>query len=436
VLARTCQSWTAAFAIALAGCAASPPPIADRAPRAPAADDPAFRVDAPAWLLAGDALTPAQDVVEVAVRAPAGVEVVDAWLADRPGVRLTREGDAFVGALDAAGLAPGDHDLLLAADASDAAFARRVVRRGHALYVVVSTDWDDPDNPDESLALQEELHVLHPALRITHLVGPYTFTDPDLSSARADALAAWVRDQRDRHGDEIGLHLHPWCSFVEDADVTCRDVPSTVHVYDRTGYTVQLAAYEPAELDALFALGDRIFAEHGLGKPTSFRAGGWTADADVLAALGRAGYLVDSSALNWARMEEWSGVGNGVLYEWNKAAWSSIGDTSQPYRPSTRDVLAAGLPNVGVLEAPDNGILVDYVTAGEMIEIFDANLGDGPLAAPRAYSIGYHPPNFDRAYADRMHGALDHVDDHLAADHAGPAVYVRMSDLATVWPEP
>ena len=50
----------------------------------------------------------------------------------------------------------------------------------------------------------------------------------------------------------------------------------------------------------------------------------------------------------------------------------------------------------------ENGALVDYVTADEMIAVFQANWPGGALAAPRDLTIGYHPPNFSETYKARI----------------------------------
>jgi len=89
-----------------------------------------------------------------------------------------------------------------------------------------------------------------------------------------------------------------------------------------------------------------------------------------------------------------------------------------------------------VLEVPNNGILVDYVRADEMIEIFEANWSGGHLDAPRVYSIGYHPPNFSEVYKTRIHDALSHVDQFLVSADLGPVVYTTLTDLARAWPPP
>jgi hypothetical protein len=411
-------------------------------PAAPDQNDPAFRIARVRdWLLVGNALTPGQDDIEVQVFAPDGTDAVDVWLDDQPGVRLTHsdEGD-FRGILDAADLEAGEHELLLGEGGADVAFARLIIHRTHPLYVVVSTDWDDADNPDASLELQAQLHEDHAELRLTHFVGPYTFTDETVPPERRAELADWVLGMRDDFGDEIGLHIHPWCSFVDTTDVTCRTEPSTVYDEgDDTGYTVMCSAYTEEEFTDLLLASDDLFEEAGLGKATSFRAGGWTADLGTLHALAAAGYVADTSANNWARMEEWNQPlsGNGVLYDWNMQHWASIDDTSQPYYPSEDDILATGAPAVSVLEVPDNGILVDYVSAAEMIEIFDANWdGTTALAQPVAYSIGYHPPNFNVDYQDRIDDALRHADQFLASQGTGPVVYATLSELTQVWPAP
>jgi hypothetical protein len=425
----------ASVLLLLAACSSGPPAPAEDPPAAPAENDPAYTVHGlHEWLLVGNALTPGQDELTIQVLAPEGTEYVDLWIDGGPGQRI---GDApsFVDSFDVSDLAAGEHEVLLAADGAATAFARHVVRRSHPLYVLMTTDWDDADNPDSSLVLQDELRALFPELVVTHFVGPYTFTDPAITEERRTVQIDWVKQQRDTHGDEIGLHIHPYCNFVDTTEVACRAEPSTVYAGgDPSGYTVMVSAYTREEFTELLLAADALFEANGLGKPTSFRAGGWTAEINTLQSLADAGYLTDTSALNWQYLEEWMGVQNGVLYTWNMSHWASIGDTSQPYYPAEADILSPGDPDVGVLELPDNGALVDYVTAEEMIAIFDANFDRTPLMEPRAFSIGYHPPNFSVLYQTRLRDTLFHVQDFLASYHDGPVVYARQSDMVQVWP--
>ena len=356
------------------------------------------------------------------------------WIDGQAGVRLVDTGADFRIAVDIAAVAAGEREVLLAADGSTAAFARLTFNRSHPLYVMVGTDWDDPDNSDTSLSLQEELHAEHAELELTHFVGPYTFTAPEVSVERRAVLATWLKEMRDSHGDEIAVHIHPWCNFVDTTEVTCRTQPSVVYdAGDESGYTVESAAYTTAEYTALLLATDALFEANGLGKPTSFRAGAWTADLSTLQAVVAAGYTVDSNAYNWERMEEWIGVGNGDFYEWVKDMWAPIGDTSQPYFPSLADIAVAGEPALPLLEIPLNGVMVDYVTSTEMIEIFAANWDGSALAAPLAYVIGFHPSNFVQQYKTHMTLALDHVDDYLASYDRGPVVYATMQEMTLVW---
>lgn len=415
----------------LAACGSS----AGERPSAPADNDPAFAVDLPGWTLVGDGLTEAQTSLPVAVTAPDGVSSVVAWIEGIDGVELALSGDQFVGDVPIDHLPVGAHQIILAADGAGTGFAALTFRRSHALYVLVGTDWDDPDNSETSYMLQEDLHARYPELLITHFAAPYTFTDPEVTQERRDVVAAWLNEQRDTHGDEIGLHIHPYCNFVESAGLTCKTEPSSVYAQgDTSGYTVMVGAYDRADFTTLLAHADQLFADAGLPKPTSFRAGGWTAEAHTLQALADAGYVADTSALNWGRMEEWMGQGNGVLYDWNSTQWSTIGDTSQPYYPSFGDIQSEAGEAIGVLEVPDNGIMVDYVSGYEMEDIFNANFDGEPLAEPRQVTFGYHPSNYIQFYHEGLVYALDLIDPQRASAGAGPVVYARLSDLTRVWP--
>jgi hypothetical protein len=389
------------------------------------------------WYAIGNGITAGQDTLEVAVTAPSTARHVDMWVDQMPGVRLTADGGVFRASADISALGPGPHRLLLASNGKRKAFAKIDFIRSHPMYVFVSTDWDAADNSDASLARQERLHQAHSELKITHFVGPYTFTEPSVPASRAELLVDWVKTMRDRHGDEIGLHIHPYCSFVNASGVTCRTEPSFSEPSgDSTGYTVVVASYTKEEMSQLLASAIAMFAEHGLGRPTGFRAGGWTVQTHTLQALAENGFVADGSPANWSRLEEWKDEPGAALYPWCKQNWSTMSDTSQPYYPSESNILSSSLPVLPILEVPDNGLLVDYVTGEEMIEIFTENWDGQALQTPRLISIGYHPPNFSEAFKQRMDGALTHMDQYLLSQDKGPVVYARMSDLPVVWPMP
>jgi hypothetical protein len=266
---------------------------------------------------------------------------------------------------------------------------------------------------------------------VTQFFAPYHYTDPQVTSSRKQQIDAWIKQQRDEFGDEIGVHIHGWCHFVSTAGVPCKTTES-FYKDDGSGYTTILAAYSEADMTSILQESLAVYEENGLGTPTSFRAGGWTADVKVLRALAATGFTVDTSAVPADRwLATWKAYD---LYSWTTSHWNGITETSQPYFPLESNPAEAD-PNkaLPILEVPDNGVLVDYVTGDDMTMIYDLNHDGGPLEVPTLYQVGWHPPNFSSEYLDRMEQALTHVDEHLFEHDLGPAVYVNISELTRVW---
>ncbi|MEC4748865.1 hypothetical protein [Methylomicrobium sp. Wu6] len=304
---------------------------------------------------------------------------------------------------------------------------------------MLTTDWDTSDSRDSVLKLHEKLHLQHPSLKITHFLGPYTFTDRKLSPARQSYLADWMILLRRSFQDEIGLHIHPYCNFVNTVrGVHCRFKPSdTFRRGDSSGYTVLSSAYSETEFLHLLKAADALFVAHGLGKPTSFRTGSWAAGPQTLKALAADGFVADSSANNWERIrEESKNDGNGVLYTWNRQHWNAINDRSQPYFPGELEPMSDGVPAIPILEVPDNGSLVDYVTSDEMISIFRSNWQGQPLAKPVTYVFGFHPVSYNKTFHKRIEKTLNYIDRFLAVNGDGPVVYETLSNIAHVFQAP
>jgi hypothetical protein len=412
------------------------PAIRDTRPAIPASNDPAYTIRAVhAWYLVGDAATPGQDLMTIIVEAPPGTDFIDVWAADVAPVRLAEQPDGTFGAqLSIAGVPAGSHDLVLAANGAATAFARTEFRRSAPYYVLVTTDWDFGDPGQNAISYQSALHAEHRELRMTHFVGPYTFTDPQVTAARQTQLVDWLVRQRDMFDDELGLHIHPYCHFVTSAGLPSITDQSTLYAEDLTGYTIKLGAYDRAQTGALLDHAIALFAQHGLGRPRTFRAGGWTATLDTLNALADKGFAADTSALNWARIEEWKDQQSGELYRWNMAQWGPIGDTSQPYWPSRGNVVTSDAPTLPILEVPDNGVMIDYVTLPEMNALFDANWDGEPLAGPAVLMMGFHPAlGFTQSELGRVDGFLDYADQHLSNRDLGPVVYITLGDIVAVY---
>lgn len=392
------------------------------------------------WYLKADGLSEGDSNLAAQLVSAEPLGTLDAWLDGRYVGSQARPSTATTVrefAIDISELEVGAHTLVLSDRDSFARIVEHEFNVSHALYVVVSNDWDTSDNEAIEYERQERLHAGHPELVLTHFVGPYTFTDPAVSETRRDWIVDWLHEQEAQFGDEIGLHVHPYCSFIESAGVTCRSEPVYAENWGRPeGYTVIVGSYTEDEFTQVLQHADDIFEQRGLGKPVTFRAGGWTAELHTLKALANAGYVADTSAVNWARLEEWKDHATAPLYPWNEEHWATITTTSQPYYPSVDDVLSSAGPNLSVLEVPDNGALVDYVTAQEMIEMFHENWPEGSaLEAPTNYSIGYHPPSLSQEFYQRMDDALGHIDSFLYSKDAGPVIYARLRDMPNVnWP--
>ncbi|HEY4178587.1 MAG TPA: hypothetical protein VGM90_17185 [Kofleriaceae bacterium] len=404
-------------------------------PTAPADNDPSYAVTGvEAWYVIDNEATNLDQTMTAYVTAPDGTDTIDAYVADLPVQRLTKQPDGrFALQISVADVPAGAQQVLFSANGDTTAFAAMPFNRSSPYYVLVTTDWDFSDPGANAIHYQDELHQFHPEIRITHFVGPYTFTDPVVTPARQQELVTWLLKQKTDHDDEIGLHIHPYCNFVEDAGVTCITDQSTVYTTDASGYTIKLGAYSHQDVSTLFEHAKTLFMQHGLPEPHTFRAGGWTATLDTLAALSEHGFVADTSALNWARIEEWQGK---ELYRWCMENWNPIGDTSQPYYPSQSNVLASGDVDLPILEIPDNGVMIDYVSLQEMNGIFDANWnGTDVMDSPRTLMMGFHPSTtFSQDEYDRVNHFLEYADMHLASKHDGPVVYITMSDIVTAYP--
>ncbi|MBI5518337.1 MAG: hypothetical protein HY909_31490 [Deltaproteobacteria bacterium] len=396
-------------------------------------DDPRYTVAVSRqWVLKGDGLTAGDRELTVRITPPAGVTRLRASVDSRSAVAAVRGSDGvWTVRLAVDALAPGEHTLKVGAGTSRTPVVTRTFQVSHPAYVVVSTDFDDTRFSDREIARMDELRRRHPRLVYSHFFAPFHYTDPQVSEARKAELERWVKAMRDEHGDELGVHIHGWCHFVTAAGVRCRTEPAFAPG-DTTGYLTVLAAYTEAEMTAQLRYAVEVFQRHGLGRPTSFRAGGWTADLSTLRALEASGYTVDSSAMPPHRIASWRGYN---LYTWNERNWTGITETSQPYFPSEELITrSAPMRPMRILEVPDNGILVDYITGQDMVAVYEQNAPTGrALRAPALFQVGFHPPNFSDNYLARMDMALAHVDRHLHAEDRGPAVYARISDLTRVW---
>ncbi len=84
----------------------------------------------------------------------------------------------------------------------------------------------------------------HPKIRWTHPYNPVANTKP---TPLCEQMEAYVKESRDEHGAEIGVHLHMYRTFVESAVVEYRIRPSVPAKQargssDPSGYSIPMLA--------------------------------------------------------------------------------------------------------------------------------------------------------------------------------------------------
>src|SRR5690242_20062775 len=190
----------ALLAVLVLGCGddapQAPPPPAAHPPAAPPQNAPNFQWQARSWLMAGDGLTPKDETWDVLVAVTDGAGYVDLWVDDTPGQRMQKNPDGTFH-LAVAAPALGDHTVIFAADGASTALAQVPLHVSHAIYTVVSTDWDDSDNSDTNYQLMDQLRMRHPSLVMTQFFGPYVITDTVVAADRRASNIAYMKLQRD-----------------------------------------------------------------------------------------------------------------------------------------------------------------------------------------------------------------------------------------------
>lgn len=239
------------------------------------------------------------------------------------------------------------------------------------LYLTISVDWEGRDLDEENLTVFKNFRSAYPGLPLLHFLNPAYFTKPYEDS---DQVVRKIKSVM-RPQDETGLHIHSWKSLVESSGVTYRHFPKwTPRVYHDSqvracsfsdcGHEVPLWAYSQAEIRQIIRYSKNTLERYGLGRPVSFRAGGWMASPEVISALGAEGFRFDSSAVPADLFR--SQLDGYSIPNWVRQLWPNTTLISQPYQ------LMSG--NYEIYEMPDNGCLADYMTANDMMEVFNKNL--------------------------------------------------------------
>ena len=288
-------------------------------------------------------------------------------------------------------------------------------------YVVWTLDFEGDASGDAELA---NTAAIADGLKIPMSVfwNPRVWTTSQVSMERQDAMLAWTKGRQTR-GDEVALHLHMWTDYVRAAGLVPRAAPSWAGRSD--GYDVPMTAYTEAEQKTLIDYGLKLMADHGLPKPTSFRAGGDIGDAATLRAIAAAGFNADCTAV----AKDSPPIGR-IPNPWTLPAGA------QPYRPSSTDANAAG--DLALLEAPTIGGNTYASTVQSIQPQIRANLRlfapTGSVASERkAITVVSHPGTIvpaERAAIAALLGAFEPL--RYDAD-AGPVRFVTLAQLAKAY---
>ena len=438
------RSWVFALAVAMAACApqtVAPSPSPTARPTATPSPTPGLAAPVATitvgmrhrWQLLPDAFAPAAP--EVAPN-QVGVQFVDDPRAGRPTARVQpggREtpligpttGPNFFGAvIDLKGLIPGTYSVEIVehlTGGTEAVVGKTEFFLSQPEYVIWTLDFEGDASGDAELA---NTAAIADGLKIPMAIfwNPRVWTTSQVSPERQDAMLKWTKERSVR-GDEVALHLHMWTDYIRAAGLVPKTVPSWAGRGD--GYDVPITAYSEAEQKTLIDYGVQLMADHGLPKPTSFRAGGDMADATTLRAVAAAGFTLDCTAV----AKDYPAIGR-IPYPWNLPVGA------QPYQPSRTDANASG--DLPLLEAPTIGGNTYAFTANSIQPQIRANLAlfapAGKVATERrTITVVSHPGTIvpaERAAIEALLGAFD----ALRYDRdAGPVRFVTAAQLAKAY---
>ena len=347
---------------------------------------------------------------------PAGLEV--------PLVR-TGAPNIWSAQVDLTGLAPGSYKVGVVQHVAGADVmgggneAGGEVRLSAPEYVVWTLDFEGDASSDDALANTAAIADEH-KVTMTVMWNPRVWTTTQISPARAEAMLAWTKDRAAR-GDEVSLHLHMWTDFVRAAGIVPRTAPSWAGRGD--GYDVPITAYGESDTRTLLDFSLRLMAEHGLARPTTFRAGGQFANDATLRALSSFDFVADASAVP-------AGAFGRLPYLWTLAA------DAQPYRPSTTDANKAG--DLPLLEAPTIG----GNTFGYDVRTIDPIIrADLSFIAParewakerRAITLVSHPGTISATERAAIEALFQAFDPMRYDRDAGPVRFVTLAQLAKAY---
>lgn len=253
------------------------------------------------------------------------------------------------------------------------------------LELVVTVDWEGRDLNDANLRAMQDLHAKFPQVKIIHFLnaGYYTKLGADPADVTAKINSAIAP------GDEKGLHIHGWKRLFEAAGAKFIASPtfwgtalSPQQCFDDCGHEVPISLYSTDELRKVVKFSLDTLEKNGFGRAKAFRCGGWMAKQSVRDAVALEGLEQEHSAVPTQFLQP--KLGGYPVYDWLSDLWAGTTPTSQPYT----------MPAQGhdLLEVPDNGALSDYMSADQMVDVFEQNVAAWKADKKKkvVVSVGFH----------------------------------------------
>ena len=284
------------------------------------------------------------------------------------------------------------------------------------VFVTVVSHFDRPwtMNADD-LAAFRLLTKNHPNMRWTHLFNPVAYTTP---TPLLVEIENYVKESRDKHSAEIGVHLHMYRTFVESAGVKYRIRPSVSanHAkgsFDKSGYSVPITAYSGDEISLMLDFTLLKFKTKGLGVPKTFCAGFYTTNQELQKRIAEKGFYASAAAF-----PPGSEIGAQYSPSWHElSGWNdSITIRSSPYRVSKKTILPKGtapylkaLDKNPLVEIPQNSKIDWMVSANDMKHIIDIHTKQSLKGKPTAVCLAIHESSAHEHFK-KYNEVLDYVD--------------------------
>jgi len=365
-------------------------------------------------------------------RAVVAVEMAPEAAAGQPRARLrstgetvpleltVRAGPQWAGSFSLAGAAAGAQlvDFLVRMrDGTDRVVATKTFQLSQPLYMVWTLDFEGDAASNETMDNAYAINRTY-FVPMTIMWNPRVWTTTDVSAERAQVMQQWTMNIANAGNAEIALHLHAWTDFVRAAGVGPRTAPNWAGRSD--GYDVPLTAFDEGETRRMLDYALKLMADHGMPRPTTFRAGGLFANAANLRAIAAAGFTVDTSAAG-------AGGFGRLLLPW------TLKRDAQPYRPSSTDANATGdLPLLEVPNIAGNTYALDTRTIQPVIDTDLAMLGPaGQVAMSRkALTLVSHPGTIDATERSAIEALFKSFDPYRYDRDRGPLRFVTLAQLA------